>query len=99
MPGLAFTLIAWSSAAATTAKCAAPRMTNSLRSFGVLEDQIDRIRNIMFTFVIFRWAFQPKMLCRRAVREVRDLLREDRVLQGRVDDHERRIAAVETRVG
>ena len=34
-----------------------------------------------------------------AVREVRDLLREDRVLQGRVDDHERRIAAIETRVG
>ncbi|MGA7120928.1 MAG: hypothetical protein WBY94_12565 [Polyangiaceae bacterium] len=34
-----------------------------------------------------------------AVREVRDLLREDRVLQGRIDDHERRIAAIETRVG
>jgi chromosome segregation ATPase len=34
-----------------------------------------------------------------AVREVRDLLREDRILQGRVDDHERRIAAIETRVG
>ena len=34
-----------------------------------------------------------------AVREVRDLLREDRVLRGRVEDHERRIAAIETRVG
>ncbi len=34
-----------------------------------------------------------------AVREVRDLLREDRALRDRVDDHERRIAAVETRVG
>jgi chromosome segregation ATPase len=34
-----------------------------------------------------------------AVREVRDLLRADRVLQGRVDDHERRIVAIETRVG
>lgn len=34
-----------------------------------------------------------------AVREVRDLLREDRVLQGRVDDHERRLTAIETRVG
>ena len=34
-----------------------------------------------------------------AVREVRDLLREDRVLQSRVDDHERRIAAIETHVG
>jgi len=34
-----------------------------------------------------------------AVREVRDLLREDRVLRGRVDDHERRIAAIEERTG
>jgi|HubBroStandDraft_6_1064221.scaffolds.fasta_scaffold34479_2 hypothetical protein len=34
-----------------------------------------------------------------AVREVRDLLREDHALRDRVDDHERRIAAVETRVG
>jgi hypothetical protein len=30
-----------------------------------------------------------------AVREVRDLLREDRALRQRVDDHERRIAAME----
>ena len=34
-----------------------------------------------------------------AVREVRDLLREDRVLRDRVDDHERRIAAIERRPG
>lgn len=34
-----------------------------------------------------------------AVREVRDLLREDRALRGRVDDHERRIAAIEERNG
>ncbi len=34
-----------------------------------------------------------------AVNEVRDLLREDRHLRARVDDHERRLAAVETRVG
>jgi hypothetical protein len=34
-----------------------------------------------------------------AVREVRDVLREDRGLRARVEDHERRIAAVETRVG
>jgi hypothetical protein len=34
-----------------------------------------------------------------AVREVRDLLREDRALRGRVDDHERRIAAIEERTG
>jgi chromosome segregation ATPase len=34
-----------------------------------------------------------------AVREVRDLLREDRALRDRVDDHERRIAAVENRAG
>jgi uncharacterized protein YPO0396 len=34
-----------------------------------------------------------------AVREVRDLLREDRVLRDRVDDHERRIIAVERRTG
>jgi hypothetical protein len=34
-----------------------------------------------------------------AVREVRDLLREDRALEGRIDDHERRIAAIETRAG
>jgi hypothetical protein len=34
-----------------------------------------------------------------AVREVRDLLREDHALRDRVDDHERRIAAVESRVG
>jgi predicted nucleic acid-binding Zn-ribbon protein len=34
-----------------------------------------------------------------AVREVRDLLREDRALVHRVDDHERRIAAMEGRVG
>jgi len=32
-----------------------------------------------------------------AVREVRDLLREDHGLRDRVDDHERRIAAVEGR--
>jgi hypothetical protein len=34
-----------------------------------------------------------------AVREVRDLLREDHALRDRVDDHERRIAAVESRSG
>jgi hypothetical protein len=34
-----------------------------------------------------------------AVREVRDLLREDRVLRDRVDDHERRLVAVERRTG
>ena len=34
-----------------------------------------------------------------AVREVRDLLREDRALRGRVDDHERRISAMEGRTG
>jgi lipase chaperone LimK len=34
-----------------------------------------------------------------AVREVRDLLREDRALRGRVDDHERRISAIEGRSG
>jgi chromosome segregation ATPase len=34
-----------------------------------------------------------------AVHEVRDLLREDHALRARVDDHERRIAAVETRLG
>jgi hypothetical protein len=34
-----------------------------------------------------------------AVREVRDLLREDRVLRDRVDDHERRIVAMEHRAG
>jgi hypothetical protein len=34
-----------------------------------------------------------------AVHEVRDLLREDRQLKQRVDDHERRLAAVEARVG
>jgi len=32
-----------------------------------------------------------------AVNEVRDLLREDRHLRDRVDDHERRLAAVEAR--
>jgi hypothetical protein len=34
-----------------------------------------------------------------AVHEVRDLLREDRALRQRVDDHERRIAAIEARTG
>jgi len=34
-----------------------------------------------------------------AVREVRDLLREDRALRGRVEDHERRISAIEGRTG
>jgi chromosome segregation ATPase len=34
-----------------------------------------------------------------ALHEVRDLLREDRHLRGRVDDHERRLTAVETRFG
>jgi hypothetical protein len=34
-----------------------------------------------------------------AVREVRDLLREDRALRGRVDDHERRISVIEGRTG
>jgi lipase chaperone LimK len=34
-----------------------------------------------------------------AVREVRDLLREDRALRGKVEDHERRIAAIEARTG
>jgi chromosome segregation ATPase len=34
-----------------------------------------------------------------AVREVRDLLREDRALRDRVDDHERRLSAVERRTG
>jgi hypothetical protein len=34
-----------------------------------------------------------------AVREVRDLLREDRALRERVDDHERRLSAVERRTG
>jgi hypothetical protein len=34
-----------------------------------------------------------------AVREVRDLLREDRVLRQRVDDHERRITAMERHTG
>ncbi len=34
-----------------------------------------------------------------AVHEVRDLLREDRALRGKVDDHERRITAIEARVG
>jgi predicted nucleic acid-binding Zn-ribbon protein len=32
-----------------------------------------------------------------AVHEVRDLLREDRVLRAQVDDHERRLAALEKR--
>jgi hypothetical protein len=32
-----------------------------------------------------------------AVREVRDLLREERALASQVDDHERRIRAIETR--
>lgn len=32
-----------------------------------------------------------------ALREVRDELRQDRVLRARVDDHERRIAAIEGR--
>jgi hypothetical protein len=34
-----------------------------------------------------------------AVREVRDLLREDRALRNRVDDHERRIVAIEKHAG
>jgi hypothetical protein len=34
-----------------------------------------------------------------AVREVRDLLREDRLWRLRVDDHERRIAAMERHTG
>ena len=34
-----------------------------------------------------------------AVRDVRDLLRVDRMLRDRVDDHERRIGAVEGRLG
>jgi hypothetical protein len=34
-----------------------------------------------------------------AVHEVRDLLREDQQLRDRVADHERRLTAVETRVG
>jgi hypothetical protein len=34
-----------------------------------------------------------------AVREVRDLLREDRALRARVEDHERRIADMERRTG
>ncbi|HEY3816152.1 MAG TPA: hypothetical protein VGL81_03220 [Polyangiaceae bacterium] len=34
-----------------------------------------------------------------AVREVRDLLREDRVLRDRVEDHERRISAMERGAG
>jgi len=34
-----------------------------------------------------------------AVREVRDLLREDRKLRDRVDDHERRISAMEQHTG
>jgi hypothetical protein len=34
-----------------------------------------------------------------AVHEVRDLLREDRALRDRVDDHERRLTAVERRTG
>jgi hypothetical protein len=34
-----------------------------------------------------------------AVREVRDLLREDRALRDRVDDHERRLVALERRTG
>jgi len=34
-----------------------------------------------------------------AVREVRDLLREDHALRTRVDDHERRLSAVERRTG
>jgi hypothetical protein len=33
------------------------------------------------------------------VREVRDPLREDRVLRDRVDDHERRLSAVERSTG
>jgi len=34
-----------------------------------------------------------------AVREVRDLLREDHALRDRVDDHERRLTAIEQRTG
>jgi chromosome segregation ATPase len=34
-----------------------------------------------------------------AVREVRDLLREDRALRSQVDDHERRLSAIESRAG
>jgi hypothetical protein len=34
-----------------------------------------------------------------AVREVRDLLREDRAVRQKVEDHERRIAAIEARIG
>jgi hypothetical protein len=34
-----------------------------------------------------------------AVREVRDLLREDLALRSRVDDHERRLVAIEQRTG
>ena len=34
-----------------------------------------------------------------AVREVRDLLREDRALGERVNDHERRLSAIERRTG
>jgi len=35
----------------------------------------------------------------RAVGEVRDLLREERILAPRVDDHEKRLAALEQTVG
>ena len=34
-----------------------------------------------------------------AVHEVRDLFREDRILRERFEDHERRIRAIEARVG
>ncbi len=34
-----------------------------------------------------------------AVREVRDLLREDRMLRNRIEDHERRIVAIEKHSG
>jgi hypothetical protein len=69
-------------------------MKESLRELGTeLVDRIERVE-LRQTETELRLATELIGVA-GAVREVRDLLREDRATRARLDDHERRIAAIE----
>jgi hypothetical protein len=71
--------------------------TETKDGFAVVTDRIERVERRR-TETEVRIATEIVGVA-GAVREVRDLLREDRALRDRVDDHERRIVAIEKHGG
>jgi hypothetical protein len=75
------------------------RMTNE-RLDELRRDMVDRIERVERRQTETEVRLATELVAvGGAVREVRDLLREDRALRDRVDDHERRLVAVERRTG